>query len=598
MFKINLSDISASPGIYLFLGKNERILYVGKAKSLRQRLASYFNAQKKSLKTEKMLTAAQGLRTIITKNEVEAFLLESNLIKTEQPKYNVLLKDSKGYPYVKLTNEEYPRLIYTHQTDDPKSLYFGPFVNAGELKVILEFLKDAFPLRTCSMQEFNKGKICLKYQIHKCPGPCEKFITKDEYDKFTGEVKKFFSGDTEEVQKQLKERMEWYAVNMLYEYAAFYRDRLAAIDTLFARQRAVKTGDERNLDLFYRHELRGATGVTSLFVRGGRLIGVKTHFFSPDENDLLERFIMQFYSNVRQFPELIVAEGDEVSDAIAEAVSSMAGKKVTVRKRGYADLIALAASNAEHATEEYLLKAAANKDLFPRLVKIADKNSIYRVECIDISHLGGDNTVGVSVVSEDGIFIKKEYRKYKIKSAGNNDVQAIKELMSRKMTNVSDGSESASDLYIIDGGVSQLNAAVSALRSAGSDSACLSISKSRSLRNIKHETPESIEEIHEYGRKNPLKFRKNDPALLFMQKMRDEAHRFAIKYSRALSLKKRHISPLLTIKGVGEKRAKAILQAMPDLYSRNELTPEMIRAETKVPMDLAEKIAAFVKTVI
>ncbi len=596
MFEINLSDIPASPGVYLFLGRNERILYVGKAKSLRQRLSSYFNAQKKSVKTEKMLAVALGLRTIVTTNEVEAFLLESNLIKTEQPKYNILLKDSKGYPYVKLTNEEYPRLIFTRQTDDPNSAYFGPFVSAGELRIIMEFLKDAFPLRTCSSQEFRKGKICLKYQIHKCTGPCEKLISKDEYDKLTDEVKKFFRGETDEVRRVLKERMEKYADNMQYEYAAFCRDRLAAIDVLFARQQAIKPGDARNLDLFCRHEMRGTAGVTQLFVRGGRLIGVKTHFFSPDEDDLLERFIMQFYSNVRQFPQLIVAEGGEVSDTMGEAISAMAGKKVAVRKRGYADLIALAMNNAEHAVDEYLLKATANKDLFPRLAKIAGKDGISRMECMDISHLGGDNTVGVSVVSEDGAFVKKEYRKYRIKSAENNDVQAIKELMSRKMANVADGSEQAADLYLIDGGISQLNAAVAVLKAAGADSACLSISKSRSLRPVKHETSESIEEIHEHGRKNPLKFRKNDPVLLFLQKMRDEAHRFAITYSRSLSLKKRHISPLLAVQGIGEKRARAILRAMPDLYSRGNLTPEMVRSEAKIPAELAEKVTAFVKS--
>jgi excinuclease ABC subunit C len=541
-----------------------------------------------------MLAAAKSVRTIVTTNETEAFLLESNLIKTEQPKYNILLKDSKAYPYVKLTDEAYPRLIYTRKTDDERAFYFGPFVNSGELRDIIEFLRDSFPLRTCTNQQFGRGKICLKYQIHKCPAPCEELISKAEYATIADDVKRFFKGDTGDVKKRLQEQMERAAEAMRYEEAAFYRDRLKAVGGLFSKQQAITT-DTRSLDLFYRHEIRDTVGVTQLFIRGGWLIGAKTHFFSPEEDDLLERFIMQFYANVRQFPDLIVAEGGEISEELISGISAMAGKKILLRLRGYADLIALAVKNAEHSVNDYLLKAAANKDLFPMLSKICGKDSVYRVECIDISHLGGDNTVGVSVVSEGGAFYKRDYRKYKIRSAENNDVQSIKELMNRKMANVADGSEIEADLYLIDGGISQLNAAVSELNRANSHAACLSISKSRSLRPTKHETAESIEEIHEHGRKNPLKFRKNDPVLLFLQKMRDEAHRFAITYSRNLSLKKRNVSPLLAVSGMGTKRAKVLLTAIPDLYTREDLSPEMIHIEAKLPLDLAERVVEFVQ---
>ncbi|MDR2869002.1 MAG: excinuclease ABC subunit UvrC [Deferribacteraceae bacterium] len=595
MFEINLADIPTSPGVYLFLGLRERIIYVGKAKNLRNRLSSYFNAGAKSIKTERMLAVARSVRTIVTNSEVEAFLLEMNLIKTEQPKYNILLKDSKGYPYAKLTNEEYPRLLYTRKTDDHNSQYFGPFVSGSALKETIEYMQGIFPLRTCTNTQLKAGKICLKYQIKKCVGPCEQCISQDNYNAIVGQVKRFFKGETEEIRHQLKDHMEQAAEKMNYEEAAFYRDRLRAINTLFAKQQAINTGETRNLDLFYKYDTEHTASVTQLFVRGGRLIGAKTHFFSNDEDELLERFIMQFYANIRQYPELIVAEGEEVSDGLAEGIAAMAGRKITIRKRGYKELISLAKKNAEHAVIEYTLKATAGKDLFVRLAKICDREMISRVECMDISHLGGDNTVGVSVVSEEGSFYKKDYRKYKIKSVDNNDVHAIKELMTRKMENVAEGSETEADLYLIDGGISQLNAAVKALAAGGSSAACLSISKSRSLRPQKHDSEESIEEIHAPGRKNPLKFRKNDPVLLFLQKMRDEAHRFAITYSRNLSLKKRHVSPLLEIAGMGEKRAKALLTAIPDLYTNESISAEQIHEKAKLPMELAEKVLEFVK---
>lgn len=592
MFEINLQDIPTQPGVYTFLDGKNRIIYVGKAKSLRNRLASYFNASVKTVKTVRMLENATQVKTIVTSNEVEAFLLESNLIKTEQPKYNILLKDSKGYPYVKLTGDEYPKFLYTRQIYDKSATYFGPFVNSGELKEMLEFLKDMFPLRSCGDQQLRAGKICLKYQIRKCLGPCEGLISKADYMKLVEEVKSFFEGHTQEVKGMLKEKMEEASEKLEFELAAFYRDRLKALSGLFSRQNAIDISEKRSLDVFYRHEIKNTVGVTQLFLRGGMLLGAKTHFFSADEDDLLERFILQFYSNMRQFPDMIAAEGGEISDTMTEALSAMADKKIILRKRGYSELFELARTNAIKATDEYLIKASTNSNLFEKLAKIAGRE-VSRVECMDISHLGGDNTVGVSVVGVDGHFYKKDYRKYRIRTAGNNDVQSIKELMQRKMSNVEEGSETEADLYLIDGGVSQLNAAYAVLKEAGSSSCCLSISKSRSMRPNKFDSDISIEEIHAPGRKNPLKFKKNDSVMLFFQKMRDEAHRFAITYSRSLSLKKRKVSPLLEIPGMGAKRAKAVLMAIPDLYYRANLTAEYIKETAKIPLEQAEGIIKF-----
>lgn len=592
---INLSDISLKPGVYMFTDASGKAIYVGKAKSLRQRLSSYFNATVKSIKTEKMLTHARNVKTIVTENEVEAFLLEANLIKTEMPKYNVLLKDSKGYPYVKLTGEEYPRLIFTRRTDDPEADYFGPFVNVGDLKHIIELLQTSFPLRTCSNFRFNEHKICLKYQIKKCPGPCENLISREDYMKIVESIRRFFKGEIKEVKEKFLEQMNAYSKNLAFEEAAAVRDRLASLDKLFSRQSVSNTDDERSIDLFYKHTISDVTGITQLFIRGGKMIGVSTHFFSPEEDDLLERFIMQFYANIRQFPELIAPIGDDYNENMEEAISTMAGRKVHIKKRGLKGLAELAEKNAELQTEQYLKKVGERKDVAFKLEELVGRRLLNRVECVDISHLGGNYTVGVSVAAVNGEFAKNHYRKYRIKSAENDDFMSLYELFKRKGENIAEGGEEEADLYIIDGGTGQLNSVLRAAREAGFKAAFISISKSRGMRFMKNDVEASIEEIHLPNRKNPAMFAKNDPLLHFIQRMRDEAHRFAITYSRSLALKGMYKSPLLKVEGMGEKRLKKLLTAIPDIWARKDISPEFIRDEAKLPLDLAEKVTEFLQ---
>ena len=594
-FQINLSDISQKPGVYMFMDAKGRVIYVGKAKNLRNRLSSYFNAGVKTIKTEKMLTHASNVKTIVTENEVEAFLLEANLIKTEMPKYNILLKDSKGYPYVKLTNEEYPRLIFTRQTNDEEATYFGPFVNVGDLKHIIEMLLHTFPLRTCSSYRLKEGKICLKYQIKKCPGPCENLISHEDYMKTVKSIKEFFKGNVDEVKDILTKQMKTYASNLAFEEAGKIRDRILSLDKLFSKQSVSNISDERNIDVFYKHSISGVTGITQIFVRSGKMIGVSTHFFDSIEDELLERFIMQFYSNTRQFPEYIALAGDEYDETIEEALTAMAGKKVHIRKRGIQGLIDLAKNNAELQTESYLQKVGERKDVSKRLADMIKVEQVSRVECIDISHLGGNFTVGVSVAAVNGELAKQYYRKYKIKTAGNDDFQSMCELFLRKGENIAEGSEEQADLYIIDGGLGQLNSAIKAAELSGITAPFISISKSRSLRPQKHEFENTIEQIHIPNRKNPVIMKKNDPLLHFIQHLRDESHRFAITYSRSLALKNITKSPLLQIEGMGEKRLKQLLTAIPDIHTRKDLTVNIIKEYGKIPEELAEKVLKFLE---
>ena len=598
MDKYPLNEIPENPGVYLFLGKKGEILYVGKAKNLRSRVSSYFVDTDKPLKVLRMVQAAVSLRFVVTDNEAEALLLEANFIKTEQPRYNIRLKDSKSYPYIKITGERFPKLAVTRNTSDENASYFGPFVNASELRGILSEILRVFPLRSCNDRKFSEKKHCLKFQIKKCLGPCEGTITEEEYMKMVDQIRSFFKGDTDGVKERLKSDMSVYSERMEYEKAAFIRDRLRSMEKLFYRQTVVFTDEQRAVDVFIPHTFENLPGITMQFIRNGKLIGSETVFFEDEDTEnVLESYIMQFYGQVRQFPDVIVPFGLDDNSRLAEALSKMAGKKKTVITRGFKKLQETALENARIQTETYIRQLGRRKDVNERLKNLLKTDrDIRRIECVDISHLGGNHTVGVAVTSIDGSFAKGEYRKYKIKSAENDDFTSIYELFSRKMENIAEGTEKSADLYIIDGGIGQLNSAVRAAEEAGSDSLFISISKGRSIKFMKHDGADSIESIHLYGRKNPVNLKKNDPLLMFVQKMRDEAHRFAITYSRSLALKNLTKSPMLTIEGLGEKRLRKLLEAIPDIHARKGITAEDINAETGIPIEICRRVADYMQS--
>jgi len=598
MDKYPLNEIPENPGVYLFLGKKGEILYVGKAKNLRSRVSSYFVDTDKPLKVLRMVQTAVSLRFVVTDNEAEALLLEANFIKTEQPRYNIRLKDSKSYPYIKITGERFPKLAVTRNTSDENASYFGPFVNASELRGILSEILRVFPLRSCNDRKFSEKKHCLKFQIKKCLGPCEGTITEEEYMKMVEQIRSFFKGDTDGVKERLKSDMSIYSERMEYEKAAFIRDRLRSMEKLFYRQTVIFTDEQRAVDVFIPHTFENLPGITMQFIRNGKLIGSETVFFEDEDTEnVLESYIMQFYGQVRQFPDVIVPFGLDDNSRLAEALSKMAGKKKTVITRGFKKLQETALENARIQTETYIRQLGRRKDVNERLKNLLKTDrDIRRIECVDISHLGGNHTVGVAVTSIDGSFAKGEYRKYKIKSAENDDFTSIYELFSRKLENIAEGTEKTADLYIIDGGIGQLNSAVRAAEEAGSDSLFISISKGRSIKFMKHDGADSIESIHLYGRKNPVNLKKNDPLLMFVQKMRDEAHRFAITYSRSLALKNLTKSPMLTIEGLGEKRLRKLLEAIPDIHARKGITAEDINAETGIPIEICRRVADYMQS--
>lgn len=598
MDKYPLHEIPEHSGVYLFLGKKGEILYVGKAKNLRSRISSYFADTEKPIKVTKMVQAAVNLRFVVTNNEAEALLLEANFIKTELPRYNIRLKDSKGYPYIQITGERFPRLAITRNTSDDHASYFGPFVIVRELRGILAEILRVFPLRTCNERKFQEKKHCLKYQIKRCFGPCEGTISESDYMKMVEQIRSFFKGDTDELRDRLRADMAAYSERMEYEKAAVLRDRLRNMEHLFYRQTVVFTDEHRSIDVFIPHAFDNLPGITKQFIRNGKLIGSETIFFEDEDTEnILETYIMQFYGQIRQFPDVVVPFGLDDNSKLAEALSQMAGKKKTVITRGFKKLYDSALENARLQTETYIRQLGRRKDINERLKKLlSTEREIKRIECVDISHLGGNHTVGVSVVTIDGNFAKSEYKKYKIKSVENDDFTSIYELFTRKMENISEGTEASADLYIIDGGIGQLNSAVRAANEAGSNALFISISKGRSIKFMKHEGAESIESIHLYGRKNPVNLKKNDALLMFVQKIRDEAHRFAITYSRSLAVKNLTKSPMLNIEGLGAKRLRKLLETMPDIHARKAtVTAEEIQLETSIPLDICTRIVDYLR---
>lgn len=582
------------PGVYTFLDKNGTIIYVGKALSLVKRLKSYFDSSLKAVKTIKMLELVKDVKYYVTNNETEALLLEASFIKTEKPRFNVRLKDAKGYPYIKLTSEDYPRILITRDTNDQDATYYGPFVVVGDLRNIIKDLQYIFPLRRCKNSKFKEHRVCLYYQIKQCSAPCENLISKEEYAKIVEEVKLFFKGETLKLEKKYENLMKEYASNLQFEKAAEYRDRLNALKKLFVRQ-SVVIESFKNIDIFYFSNSEFCS-VTKMFMRNSNITGIDTEIFDEEKLVSHSEYVLNFYKNTNQIPDNIafINYQDEFStNDVIDALTRLKGKKVYERKKLSAGLFEILQKNNELYTKQYLEGRKGLGKIKDTLERIFGQNDIRFIECIDISHISGSYTVGASVCYDllDMKFVKNRYRKYRIKDVENDDFKSIYQLMIRKINKIKEKKDEKSDLYIIDGGLGQLNAAVNACLKENVEFNLISIAKGRSKSiDEKIDSEESPEYIFIPNRRNPLNFKKWDPFLLFVQKIRDEAHRFVIEYSRNLALKSVVSSNLLSFKGIGKKRAKQILTVYPDVNMMIEDGLDNASKKTGVPKSVLESV--------
>ena len=551
-----VSHLPTTPGVYLWRDKYQRIIYVGKAINLRNRVRSYVQQDvNRSVKVTAMMRRAWDVETIQTKTEMEALILEATLIKEHHPKYNIMLRDDKTYPYVKVTvQEEYPRLFMTRRLERDGAKYFGPFTDVTAVHHVLRILRSYYPLRTCKSMKVERP--CLQYHMHYCEGPCMNYVTVESYRKYIDDIVALFEGKQVQVIQEITSKMEQASEDLEFELAAKYRDDLLSIQKVQEKQRMVtQRGDMDVLGM----AIDGPMACIQLFfIRSGRLLG-RENYFVQHEGDspelVMTEFIKQYYGGSTFIPKELLLPMDSVDrELFSEWFSSMKGQQVevSVPQRGYKkDLIKMAEENAQNFLAErrrqwqYTIDKAGGA--VKKLAEVLDLPRLpERMECYDISHMQGAETVASMVVFEGGKPVKREYRRFKLKTVQGkpDDFASMAEIMERRYGNEKDWP--IPDLIIIDGGKGQLNAALPVIRAMGvTDVPVISLAK-------------RIEEVFVEGESESIILEHHTPELQLLQQIRDEAHRFAITYHRRLRGKRNLESVLDHIEGIGPKRRKAL----------------------------------------
>lgn len=551
-----VSHLPTTPGVYLWRDKYQRIIYVGKAINLRNRVRSYVQQDvNRSVKVTAMMRRAWDVETIQTKTEMEALILEATLIKEHHPKYNIMLRDDKTYPYVKVTvQEEYPRLFMTRRLERDGAKYFGPFTDVTAVHHVLRILRSYYPLRTCKSMKVERP--CLQYHMHYCEGPCMNYVTVESYRKYIDDIVALFEGKQVQVIQEITSKMEQASEDLEFELAAKYRDDLLSIQKVQEKQRMVtQRGDMDVLGM----AIDGPMACIQLFfIRSGRLLGRENYFVQHegDSPDLvMTEFIKQYYGGSTFIPKELLLPMDSVDrELFSEWFTSMKGQQVevSVPQRGYKkDLIKMAEENAQNFLAErrrqwqYTIDKAGGA--VKKLAEVLDLPRLpERMECYDISHMQGAETVASMVVFEGGKPAKREYRRFKLKTVQGkpDDFASMAEIMERRYGNEKDWP--MPDLIIIDGGKGQLNAALPVIRAMGvTDVPVISLAK-------------RIEEVFVEGESESIILEHHTPELQLLQQIRDEAHRFAITYHRRLRGKRNLESVLDHIEGIGLKRRKAL----------------------------------------
>ncbi len=596
-----LKEVPDKPGVYQMLDETGDVIYVGKAKSLRKRVRSYFRRGNHRYKTRIMVEHIDDFDYIVTDNEVEAYILEANLIKKYRPKFNIRLKDDKTYPYIKITtNEDFPRIFKTRVVKKDGAEYFGPFADVNAIYKTINVLKDLFSLRTCK-REIKDGKPydrpCLNYHIEKCYGPCIGEISQKEYGKLVKRVIKFLSGRQSEVIDQIEEKMYEASANNNFEKAAEYRDQMQALKEVSRQQKVMSGGGEDQDVLALKRGNDEQSSVQLLLVRNGRLMG-QEHFLlqgTEKENaeEIMGSFMQQYYEQAPQVPDEILVNTDfNYQSLLADRLQQRRGKKVKIKKprRGQKKrLVEMAERNAsqnlkkEQIRQKYRKKrtTVAVRELQQRL----DLNKVpSHIEGFDISNIQGSDPVASLVVFKDGTESKKDYRRFKIKTVtGSDDFAMMREVVQRRYSRLLEENRDLPDLILIDGGKGQLNAAREVLIELG-------LKKQEIIGLAKKE-----EEIFLPDRENPVKIPKDSSALHLLQRVRDEAHRFAVSYHRKLRSRRLTHSLLDRIPGVGPKRRRALLRHFGSLGKIKQANITQLSEVDGISSKTARKIYDFLQ---
>ncbi len=601
-----------SPGVYVMKNENGDVLYVGKAVSLRHRVRSYFQASRNHTpRVTSLISQVADLEYILTDSEVEALILECNLIKKHRPRYNVRLVDDKSYPYLKVTlGEQYPRAFITRKVVRDGSRYYGPYTDVGALRETLSLLKSIFPLRSCKQKTIEGQKRpCLNYHIKRCLAPCAGNVEPDEYRKLVRNVCHFLEGRQEDLVRDLTARMHKAAENLEFEKAAELRDRIESIEKVVEKQKVV-TSDMTDQDVIAMARLGELICLAVFFVRGGKLMG-REHFIldesaGMEDSEILTAFVEQYYMQVEYIPREILLAGQLTEPVVVSAwLERKRGGPVRLRapKRGEkAKLMELAAKNA---AEELAVRRAREEQVRAKIEGALLGLKEYlnlpalpkRIECYDVSNIQGKEPVGSMVVFSDGKPRNDQYRRFRIKTVqGPNDYASMQEVIRRRFGRALKEIEAIEqgkldqarakftempDLIIIDGGKGQLNAAREVMRELGFDSI----------------PAFGLAKEHEYlfgeGRPDPIILPRNSESLLLIQRIRDEAHRFAVSYHRKLRGKKSLKSILDDIPGIGPKRRKTLVQHFRSIAAIRNATVEQIAALPGINRDVAEAVYEF-----
>ena len=591
--------IPKSPGVYRMLDHKDVILYVGKAKNLPNRLKSYVAEKNHIIRTARMLSQTFNLEITTTANESEALLLEANLIKKYKPKFNILLKDDKSFPFIFISNKDQWAQVTKHRgKKDKEGFYFGPFASAGTANWTIKMLQKIFQIRVCDDGTFkNRKRPCILYQIKRCSGPCVDYIDKEDYKKSVDQAIQFVSGKSRDIQKNLSKQMEEASEKLDFERASIFRDRIKSLNIIQSSQRI----NEANLidaDVIAAYKESGKTCIQVFFYRSKQNWGNQAYFpkHDPDQDisEIMSSFLMQFYEN-KNVPKLIIINTEiEDKKLIEETLSKKESStiSITVAKKGTkAKVIAMAEKNAKESLNRKIYETNNNKNLFDGVAKKFDlKDGLNLVEVYDNSHISGTNSVGAMITFGNEGFVKKRYRKFDIKTKGaeQDDFAMLKEVLTRrfKRAMLEKGNYlTLPDLILIDGGKGQYSSAKEVLDEFGlQDLPMIAIAKGK-LRN-------SGDETFFYKGKS-FKFDKNDPTLFFMQRLRDEAHRFAITSHRAKRAKGITKSLLDQIDGIGSIRKRALLNHFGSARAVESASFDEIKSVEGVEEKVAKKIYNF-----
>ena len=596
-----LAALPDNPGVYLMKNQEGKIIYVGKAVNLKNRVRSYFRTlPAEALKTKALVRNIADFEYIITDSEVEALVLECNLIKKYRPKYNISLKDDKTYPYLKITNEDYPRVLVTRHYVKDGGKYFGPYPSVTVLRETLELLHSIFPFRSCKQKTFTNDRPCLNYQIKRCYAPCAGKISKEEYGELIAKINDFFAGNHDDLLKSLNEQMNKAAEDLNFEQAARFRDQIRGIEKAIAEQKAVlASGDDK--DVLGMCFDGGEVVLQVFFVRGGKIVGRENYWLKETEDggeaQVLAAFIKQFYLDNQFIPPVVLVQALPADEEIIKKwLSEKRGSKVqfVVPKRGkQKELLDLVVRNAEEEAEKRNALHEADKNRLQGALEQLQKELNLsklpkRIECYDISNTQGTESVASMVVFVDGKAKKDQYRRFRIKTViGPNDFASMNEVLKRRLGHMDNDKEFAKDnpdLIIVDGGKGQLSMAVEALEEMGYDDiAICGLAKKEEILFL----PEREEGVY---------LPRDSQGLYLVQRIRDEAHRFAITYHRSLRGKRNLSSVLDDIPHVGEKRKKALLQHFGSLTKIMQADKEQIAEVEGIGEMVAEEIYQYLKT--